>query len=205
MDAREWNDRYRASTVWSGRPNAALVAQVGPLRPGLGATALDLGCGEGADGLWLADRGWTVTGVDWAGVAVDRARAEAARRGSTARFVEGDLTDAAWLATLTPSGVFDLVTVAFLHPEPEDRARTYGHLPAVVAPGGHLLVVTHDPEHGRLGLPGPPAHRLLGAEDLLAVMDLDEQVEVVVATSGPRPDHGSPSAHDCVLLLHRLP
>ncbi len=205
MDAQAWNDRYRSATVWSGQPNAALVAQVGPLHPAPGSTALDLGCGEGADALWLADQGWTVTGVDWAGAALKSARAQAARAGSSARFVEGDVADAAWLATLTPSGMFDLVTVAFLHPEPEDRGRMFGHLPGLVAPGGHLLVVSHDPEHGRLGLPGPPEHRLLGAADVVAVLDLSAEYEVLVASANLRLDAAGVAAHDAVVLVRRQP
>src|ERR687885_1951411 len=78
--APEWDARYRErdGAMWSGRPNGRLVAEVASLAPG---RALDVGCGEGADAIWLAQRGWTVTAVDISDVALGRAReaAELAR------------------------------------------------------------------------------------------------------------------------------
>jgi SAM-dependent methyltransferase len=203
MDAENWNERYRTSSaVWSGEPNAALVAHAPPL-PRPGARAVDLGCGEGADALWLAGQGWAVTAVDWAGVALDRVRARAVRAGVPVVVVEGDATDAALLASLSPTGRFDLVTLGYLHPEPEDRSATYAHLAGLLEPGGHLLVITHDPEHGRLGLPGPPAHRLLGAADVLAALG-EADLEVLVADTVRRSgDDGAVRAVDAVVLVRR--
>lgn len=208
MDREQWDQRYAERTVWSGAANAALVDHApAPARPG--ARALDLGCGEGADALWLAGQGWQVTGVDWSGVAVQRARAAAAAAGAQATFAVGDITDAAWLATLSDTGTFDLVTLAFLHPEPGDRARFYAPLPALVAPGGHLLVIAHDPDHGVRGLPGPPALRLLGATDILDALALPESFTVLTAHAAAR--LGEPEsdgaravvAVDAVVLVHR--
>ncbi len=71
--AAEWDARYgeRDRAMWSGRPNGRLAAEVADLTPG---RALDVGCGEGADAIWLARRGWTVTAIDISDVAVGRAR-----------------------------------------------------------------------------------------------------------------------------------
>lgn len=212
MDASGWNERYGASTVWSGEPNTALVEIVGGLhaaraaRPAAGParTALDVGCGEGADALWLAAQGWDVVGVDWAGVALDRARQAAAESGLEVRFVEGDATDGAFLSALSPAGTFDLVTVGFMHPEPEDRAEVFAHLPGLVAPGGHLVVLTHDPEHGTRGFPGPPPHRLLSADAVIEAMDLPEDFEVQVSTVLPRVRAGEVTALDSVVLVHHV-
>jgi len=185
MDRDQWDQRYAQRAVWSGEPNAALVAHA-PSPPGPGARALDLGCGEGADALWLARLGWLVTGVDWSKVAADRARAAAARAGLPATFTIGDIADVDALAALSPSGAFELVTVAFLHPEPADRSRLYAALPRLVAPGGHLLVLAHDPDHGAHGLPGPPPHRLLGPDDIIEALALPPGFAVTTAATEPR-------------------
>lgn len=78
-DAELWDERYREShRIWSGKPNAALVREVEGLAPG---RALDLGCGEGADAVWLAREGWQVTATDISRVALDRAAEHAADAG----------------------------------------------------------------------------------------------------------------------------
>jgi 2-polyprenyl-3-methyl-5-hydroxy-6-metoxy-1,4-benzoquinol methylase len=203
MDAEDWNERYRASSaVWSGEPNAALVEHAPP-PPAPGARAVDLGCGEGADALWLARQGWAVTAVDWAGVALNRVRDRVAQAGLPVTVAQGDATDAAFVASLSPTGRYDLVTLGYLHPEPEDRSRTYAHLAGLLEPGGHLLVITHAPAHGRLGLPGPPPHRLLGGADVLAALGTAD-LEVLVADDVQRlADDGAVRAVDAVVLVRR--
>jgi SAM-dependent methyltransferase len=209
MDASGWNERYAAARVWSGEPNTALVRTLSgsddPARgSGAGAhTALDIGCGEGADVRWTAAHGWDVTGVDWSDVALDHARAAIADAGLDARFAQGDATDPRFLAGLSPSGTFDLVTLAFIHPEPEDRDGAYAHLPALVAPGGHLLVIAHDPEHGVRGLGGPPAHRLLSPGAIVDALHLPEGFEVLVSEVQPRESDGAVVALDSVVLVRR--
>ena len=80
---QEWNERYAGSNqIWSGQPNQALVIEVSELPPG---RVLDVGCGEGADAVWLAQRGWDVTGLDVSGVALDRARLHARDAGVVVR------------------------------------------------------------------------------------------------------------------------
>jgi 2-polyprenyl-3-methyl-5-hydroxy-6-metoxy-1,4-benzoquinol methylase len=71
--AGEWDARYRErnTPMWSGRPNGRVVAEVARLAPG---RVLDVGCGEGADAVWLAQRGWIVTAIDISEVAIPRAR-----------------------------------------------------------------------------------------------------------------------------------
>lgn len=135
-----WDDMYEGrSRVWSGRPNAALVRVVSDLPPG---TALDLGCGEGGDAIWLAGRGWRVSAVDISQVALDRAAQQADAAGLADR-IDWRRHD---LAESFPSGTFDLVSAAFLHAPSEiefPRDRVLLHAAAAVAPGGHLLVVGH--------------------------------------------------------------
>jgi SAM-dependent methyltransferase len=208
MDASTWNERYRsADRVWTGQPNEAVV-EFAPPPPADGslALALDLGCGEGADALWLAGLGYRVTGVDWAGVALERAEQAADDTGADARFVEGDITDSEALAALSATGTFALVMLAYIHPEPQDRERLYSHLPALVAAGGYLLVITHDPEHGLLGFPGPDPHRLMSADDILDALELPTGFEVVTRTTRPKQQDGDGEvvAIDSVVVAHRL-
>src|SRR5215212_487186 len=103
---QEWNQRYAGSNqIWSGQPNQALVTEVSELPPG---RALDVGCGEGADAVWLAQRGWDVTGLDVSGVALDRARLHARDAGVVARWVRAGLVEAG-----LPDRGFDLVSAQY--------------------------------------------------------------------------------------------
>ncbi len=134
-----WEDRYASSErVWSGRVNDALVQVVSGLAPG---RALDLGCGEGGDVIWLAQRGWEATGVDISETATRRAAAAARQDGlpeDRVHFVAADL------ATWVPTDAYDLVTASFLQspvhlPREEILRRAAAH----VTPGGRLLVIAH--------------------------------------------------------------
>lgn len=162
-----WDARYRESDrIWSGNANAALVTEVTDLAPG---SALDLGCGEGGDAIWLARRGWRVTATDISGVALERA----ARHAREAQVAEGAID---WqrhdLALSFPEGVFDLVSASYLHtPGDMPRERILRRAAAAVAPGGVLLVVGHagpgpfDPEaHHDMYFPTP--------DDVLASLEL---------------------------------
>ena len=133
-----WEQHYASRPqVWSGRVNAQLSAvapQLGGIR------ALDLGCGEGADAIWLAEQGWTVVAVDVSGTALSRARAAATSRGVAEHidFQQHDLTRS------FPDGTFDLVSAHFLHSTVEmDRSEILRRAAAAVAPGGALLIVDH--------------------------------------------------------------
>jgi SAM-dependent methyltransferase len=127
-------------TVWSGEPNAQLVAEVTSLTPG---TALDVGCGEGADAVWLAQHGWDVTAIDISDIALDRARARADSAGVDVSFEHADL-----VAAPPAPGAYDLVSAQFFHLPDPPRAQAYRGLGAAVRPGGHLMVVGHYPsEH----------------------------------------------------------
>lgn len=133
-----WEEHYGAcDRVWSGRVNVRLAEQVESMRPG---RALDLGCGEGADALWLAEHGWDVTAVDISQTALERAAADATARELAHRisFQRHDLSES------FPVGAFDLVSAQFLHSVVAlDRAQLLRRGADAVASGGTLMIVDH--------------------------------------------------------------
>jgi len=137
MDVDFWEARYRESEkIWSGAPNPQLVIEVSDLTPG---KALDAGCGEGADAIWLAGTGWNVTAVDFAQAALDKGAREAQRQGLD-EMVNWICED---LASWQPRREYSLVSAQFLHLEPPLRDVALQYLAASVLPGGSLLVVGH--------------------------------------------------------------
>jgi thioredoxin reductase/SAM-dependent methyltransferase len=190
-----WERRYGdAGRIWSGRVNRSLADAVADRRPG---SALDLGCGEGGDVLWLAERGWRATGIDLSETAVARASAAADERGiAEARFIAADLGE--WLSDPeridgSPTG-FDLVTASFLQSPVElPRERILRAAARRVAPGGSLVVISH-------GAPPPWAEGHCGPfpspESELALLDLDPERWTVTAETRTRPATGPDGAED---------
>jgi len=133
--AEYWENRYRENgKSWSGNANAALVREIDGVTPG---TALDLGCGEGGDALWLAHNGWSVTAVDIAPSALAIGAAEQ-QPGDDITWVAADLSD--WV----PPRSYDLVSACFLHSTVDlPREEILRRAAAAVAAGGTLLVVGH--------------------------------------------------------------
>ncbi len=137
--AVDWEHRYSGEPIWSGNPNRTLVTEVTGLEP---ARALDVGAGDGADALWLAERGWQVTAADIAQHALDRVAAVAEAEQVPVRCLRADVNDRDPFRGET----FDLVSLHFpaIPRTPDDRA--VHNLVDAVAPGGTLLVVGHDLE-----------------------------------------------------------
>jgi SAM-dependent methyltransferase len=131
-----WERFYEDRDRWSGNPNPALVDEASDLPAG---RALDLGCGQGADAIWLAQRGWDVTAVDISRNALERAAEHAQDAG---------VADIRWerhdLSASVPAGPFELVSACYLQSPVElPRERVLRNAAAAVAPGGRLLVVAH--------------------------------------------------------------
>jgi SAM-dependent methyltransferase len=202
-DAAFWDERYGSSAaLWSGHVNAVVRDELAGLPAG---RALDVGCGEGGDALWLAEHGWDVVGVDVSQVALDRACAQAQARGLDARttWEHRDL-----LRWTPPPAAYDLVSVAFVHLAAGDRRQVYAGLAEAVAPGGTFLVAAHHPRD--LGVvPRPPHPELFfTAEELAADLQSGPGAwEVLTAAARPRPGRhpdGHPvTLHDTVLRARR--
>ncbi|HTQ19066.1 bifunctional NAD(P)/FAD-dependent oxidoreductase/class I SAM-dependent methyltransferase [Mycobacterium sp.] len=134
----DWDHRYSGiERAWSSNPNGTLVHEITDLAPG---RALDVGAGEGADALWLAEHGWKVTATDISGNALARVRAEAVRRGLAVDLLRSDANDPAPFGTET----FDLVSLQYGSFKRTPDQRGLRSLLDAVAPGGTLLVVHHD-------------------------------------------------------------
>lgn len=198
-----WEDRYaERDRIWSGAANASLVSAVADLPVG---DALELGCGEGGDTLWLASRGWRVTAVDISATAVGRARVAAASRGVRDDQVSWHVAD---LTSWQPQGEFDLVTACFLHsPAQFPRSAVLRRFAAAVRPGGHLLVVGHaeTPPWARHHDHAPT---LVSVEDEVAELALDPSAwDVVIQEARPRPATGpdgqQATLRDSVVLARR--
>lgn len=193
MDAQAWDERYAAAPlVWSAGPNALFAALTEDLPPG---TALDLAAGEGRTALWLAGRGWTVTAVDFSGVALGKGRTLADRTGLAVDWVQADVTDPSAVA-----GTYDLVALLYLHLVEDEIRAVLRRAAAAVAPGGRLVLIGHDRDNLAYGTGGPQDPDILYTTGLLAssLDDLDVQrLEQVRRPVGDR------SAIDTLLVATR--
>ena len=201
-----WEQRYGARHAHAnGRPNPQLVAEAGYLPSG---TALDAGCGEGADAIWLASRGWRVTAADFATTALRRARQRADNLGAdiTSRidWVHADLTR--WRPA---EEHFDLVSAQYVHLPAAQRETLLRRLAAAVAPGGTLLIVGHHPSDLQTTISRGSAPELyLTADEVVASLDPDRW-DIAVAEARPRPatdpDGNEITIRDAVLRARKLP
>jgi SAM-dependent methyltransferase len=174
-----WDERYAGTqSIWSGNANAQLVAEASRLTPG---TALDVGCGEGGDVIWLAQHGWRVTGADFSANGLQRAARHAEEAGVADR-VDWWQVDARTFAADGRS--FDLVTTHFLHPPDSGMVDVTRRLCEAVAPGGYLLVVGHAPGEAFTHLSESHRGAMWLAEDLLPA--LGDGFEPLVVAQRPR-------------------
>jgi len=198
-----WEEHYgERERVWSGRVNVRLAEVAESMTPG---RALDLGCGEGADALWLADHGWRVTAVDISQTALDRAAADAAAQNLADR-IDFQLLD---LTESLPDGEFELVSAQFLHSTvPMDRARLLRRAAGTVAPGGTLLIVDHAAAPAWASKLKDHHHEFPTAEEVLSELNLDDSQWARVRVEAVDRDAVAPDGQrgvltDNVILLRR--
>lgn len=186
FDDHYWNDIWtgdRAVAMSTSEPNPHLQDETRDLKPG---TALDAGCGAGAEAIWLASQGWTVTGADISPAALAFAEERAAAAGLAGR-VEWTQAD---LAMWEPGTTFDLVTTQYAHPAMQ-QLEFYDRIAEWVAPGGTLLIVGH--VHGH----DSPDEASATAENVTARFG-SRVWEVVTAEESQRTAVG-PGGHETVL------
>jgi thioredoxin reductase/SAM-dependent methyltransferase len=201
----DWDQRYGDVPMWSGNPNGTLVNETRDIAPG---RALDVGAGQGGDALWLAEHGWDVTASDISRRALERVDAEATRRGLR---VECQHADANALDPFE-AGAFDLVSVQYASIPRTPDGRGVHNLLNAVAPGGTLLVVSHDLEpmrapidtsaHGRAF--DPDAY--VRVDDIVAAIADSSAWDIEVHETRPRPPGAASASHhvdDVVLRTRR--
>lgn len=190
MDRDGWERRWEQvlrehpDKVAAKAPSPYVVEEAADLPPG---RALDAGCGHGAEALWLAGRGWTVTAVDFSPSALAQGRSTADALGIAERidWLEGDL------GTWAPEpGAFDLVSCLYVHVAGE-VTEMITRLAAGVAPGGTLLLVGHQPVDPATGLPTPAADQVqVSVGDARSALPEDDWA-ISVAEERVRPAAGS--------------
>ena len=199
----DWDRRYGGDPVWSGDPNGTLVHEIDGLPAG---RALDVGAGEGGDAVWLAERGWRVTASDVSRRALDHVAALADEHDVSIECHHTDVN----AADAFGAGAFDLVSAQYVPISRSPDGRGVRNLLGAVAPGGTLLVVSHDlsPRHGPLDERGhgplmdPDAHVRIA--DVAAALDESSDWEIEVHETRPRPGrHTSPHVDDVVLRARR--
>lgn len=165
MSAEDWNTRYldaRGSDdnpgLWATQPHQQLQDIAGELTP---ATALDLATGDGRNAIWLAQRGWDVTAVDFSDAGLDIGRQRAMEEGLSINWQLGDVTE--W----APEQQFDLITVTYLHLSEAANTAVIRGVSQWVAPGGTLLVIGHDKDNLVRGTGGPQDEAILYTPELL--------------------------------------
>jgi SAM-dependent methyltransferase len=198
--AAAWDARYRErdGAMWSGRPNGRLVAEVVALTPG---RALDVGSGEGADAIWLAQLGWTVTAIDISEVAIRRARETPHPAGVSVEWICGDV-----LQTPLPAGSFDLMSMQYPALPKAAGEAAVRRLLETVRPGGLLLAVYHDldEEHREhVKSRGVDPADYVGADDLGRLLGDDFTVELHTVEPRIDPPPGTPHIADIVLRARR--
>lgn len=204
-----WNELYdEKDQVWSGRPNSVLVDSLTGHASG---TALDVGCGEGGDAVWLAEQGWTVTAIDVSTTALERAQSAAKSRNVDSQ-IEWKHLD---LTAEMPAGEFDLVSAVFLQSRIDfPREEILKSLAKNVALGGLYLVVshaafppwsnTHNHSDEQPELPDLPS-----AIETLNFLDLStDQWEILICAEQSRdaidPDGNPAELFDAVVLVRRI-
>lgn len=198
VDRSAWDDRYAATDlVWSAGPNQFVAEHVGPLPSG---RALDVACGEGRNAVWLAEHGWDVVGVDFSGVAIEKARRIAEAREVVVDWRVGDVTDPGVLA----DEAFDLIVVAYLHLPVAELGALLGALAGRLRPDGTILIVGHHVDNPDRGHGGPPDRTVLhdpaAIAGMLGPLAVEQAGEVhrTVAT-----DDGDRTAIDSLVIAHR--
>lgn len=188
MPARDhWNARYAdKELVWSAGPNKTFAKEIDDLPPG---KALDFACGEGRTAVYLAEKGWRVTAIDFSDVAIEKALQIADRRGVNVDWINDDVSRRAFAP-----GEFDLVAVLYLHTGAAERQRWLSRAIEAVAPAGTFIYIGHDPANIGQGTGGPQDPDVLpSASEIVSHLGsfVVEKAEIIERPIEKDPGHGA--------------
>lgn len=192
MDVTGWDERYRSTDrLWSAEPNVFVADRLTGLEPGVG---LDLASGEGRNAIWLAERGWDMTAVDFSAVAAERGR----EHSDSVEFVVADVL------TWEPDRHYDLVLIAYLHLDESEFEPLVRRVAGWLLPGGELFMVGHDRSNLEHGVGGPPALEVLW--DVDQIVSWLEGLEIVEARVLEREVEGEErKARDALIRARAVP
>ncbi|HWL42457.1 MAG TPA: FAD-dependent oxidoreductase [Ilumatobacter sp.] len=204
--AADWDHRYGGDQLWSGNPNGTLVHEVAGLAPG---RVLDVGAGEGGDAIWLAEQGWAVTATDVSQRALDRVASAAAQRRLPVECLHADAN----ARDPFERAAFDLVSAQYASiPRTPDSRGVHNVLDAV-APGGTLVVVSHDLEPMRRPVDTAVHSRPFDADayvrvdDFVTVLQALPHWHIEAHETRPRPPGAASGGHhvdDVILRARRV-
>jgi thioredoxin reductase/SAM-dependent methyltransferase len=203
----DWDHRYREEQMWSGKPNRTLVTEISDLDTGRG---LDVGAGEGGDAVWLAEQGWQVSATDISQRALERIATVAHDHDLAIECLQADANAYRPYAT----GRYDLVSAHYASIPRTPDHRGVDNLLDAVAPGGTLLVVSHDADAMRTPMDtrqhsrpfDPDAY--VRVEDFITALTDSPDWEIKVHDKRPRAHGAASDAHhidDIVLRARRRP
>jgi SAM-dependent methyltransferase len=189
LDAADWDQKYLAADhLWSHGPNLFVADRLASAKPGRG---LDLASGEGRNAIWLAERGWEMTAVDFSPVALERGRS----RSSSVDFRQADIRS--WEA----DDEYDLVLIAYAHLVAEDFYDLTDRAKGWLAPAGERFMSGNDRSNIEHGHGGPQVPEILW--DVAALREVLSDMEVVEAQVVRRPVDDT-YALDALIRARRL-
>lgn len=159
--AEMWDARYgEPGFAFGTEPNDFLVSVAGEMPAG--GRVLCLAEGEGRNAVFLAGRGFAVTGVDASSVGLEKAQKLAAERGIEIATVVADLE-----SFDIGRENWDAVVSIFCHLPPALRADVYGRVVAGLRPGGVFVLEAYTPAQVGRGTGGPSDPQLMPTADAL--------------------------------------
>ena len=188
-DAAFWNEIWDGSDPECAVPDAILASETADMPPG---SALDLGCGDGGNAVWLAKQGWRVTTLDFSRSAIRAGKRLAERERVDVEFITADA------AAHKPQTRYDLIISFYIQLQPAQRATMLSNAARALKPGGRLLIVAHDRSTPPSGWSKRDLLTLVNPDEIASELDGLLRIERALVIENESGAHAAHShAHDC--------